>query len=117
MPLTPDKLASFPNLVPGRFDETSQESDGYNCIAWAAEDTTRPWWPTRGYHWPRQARYEETLIAFVSVFQLLGYEPCDTDVLEEGFLNVAIFSKTNGTQTHAARQLPSGRWISKLGTW
>jgi hypothetical protein len=30
---------------------------------------------------------------------------------------VALFASADGNYTHAARQLPSGKWTSKLGTW
>ena len=52
--------------------------------------------------------------AFVQAFRTLGYEPCAGADLEEGFEKVAIFA-LNGVPTHASRQLPSGRWSSKLG--
>lgn len=34
-----------------------------------------------------------------------------------GFQKVAFFVGANGVPTHAARQLPSGLWTSKLGEW
>jgi len=44
----------------------------------------------------------------------LGYEPCDDDRLEVGFERVALYGNSF-CYTHAARQLPDGRWTSKLG--
>ena len=35
--------------------------------------------------------------------------------LEPGVEKIAIFSDTAGDPRHAARQLPSGAWTSKLG--
>jgi hypothetical protein len=37
------------------------------------------------------------------------------DSLESQYEKVALFAK-DGRVTHAARQLPSGRWTSKLGS-
>ena len=48
---------------------------------------------------------------------MLGYTPCDGDVLEVGQVRIALYATTTGTPTHAARQLPDGRWTSKLGRW
>jgi hypothetical protein len=44
----------------------------------------------------------------------LGYVPCDDDRLESGFEKVALYGSSS-YYTHAARQLPDGRWTSKLG--
>ncbi|HMD98104.1 MAG TPA: hypothetical protein VKM93_12350 [Terriglobia bacterium] len=35
----------FPNLNAGNHEITSAASRLYNCIAWAAGDTQRWWWP------------------------------------------------------------------------
>lgn len=45
-----------------------------------------------------------------------GYEICDHGELEEGFEKVAIYAVENEPK-HAARQLPSGKWTSKLGLY
>jgi hypothetical protein len=45
----------------------------------------------------------------------LGFEPCDSGEVEEGFEKVAIYTDAGGEPTHAARQLANGRWTSKLG--
>ena len=50
----------------------------------------------------------------MQAFQALGYETCDTGVLEAGFLKVALYAQ-GSLYTHAARQLPNGKWTSKLG--
>lgn len=34
---------------------------------------------------------------------------------EEGFEKIAIYIDSHGKPTHAARQLSSGKWTSKLG--
>ena len=52
-----------------------------------------------------------------AVFELMGYEECATDELEPGFEKVAIYVDTDGSPTHAAKQLGTGSWTSKLGGW
>ena len=44
----------------------------------------------------------------------MGFEPCEDDSLETGFLKVALYGSFE-FYTHAARQLADGRWTSKLG--
>ena len=52
--------------------------------------------------------------AFVAFYESLGYEVCDGPGPEKGFLRVAIFVKDD-EPTHASRQLPTGKWTSKIG--
>ena len=40
---------------------------------------------------------------------------CDNGKVEPRHEKIAIFTKPAGTLAHAARQLPNGRWPSKLG--
>lgn len=106
----------FPLLDAEGWTETSPVDPGYNCIAWAADDDRRLWWPGAppiGY-WPPGIADEPTVAAFEALFGQLGYAPCETGELEEGFEKIAIYSK-EGEVTHAARQLASGSWTSKLG--
>ena len=100
------------------FTLTSLESTAYNCIAWAADESHRAWWPDsqNTAYWPDGVPREPTVAAFIAAFQTLGYEPCADGTAEPGFEKIAIFT-LNGKPTHAARQLPSGRWTSKLGKW
>ena len=57
---------------------------------------------------------ESSIAAFVAAFGTLGYEPCDDGAPEDGIEKVAIYRSPAGIQ-HMARQLPTGRWTSKLG--
>ena len=50
-------------------------------------------------------------------FRTLGYEVCENERLETGFEKIAIYAEIDGELKHAARQLESGRWTSKLGGW
>jgi len=106
----------FPNLSPTGYSVTSLASADYNCIAWAAGVANEWWWPDpMGVSpWPASARREETVAAFVEAFQSLGYLPCIDDSVEPGFEKVALYALA-GLPKHAARQLPNGRWTSKLG--
>lgn len=115
--LSPEFRAHFPKLEPTGFQVTSRPTAIYNCIAWAAGDTGRWWWPVpaQASYWPEDAPREETVSAFVSAFATRGYEECATGDLEPGFEKVALFANGLGKPTHAARQLEDGSWTSKLG--
>ena len=94
---------------------TSDSTDEYNCIAWAANDTERWWWPHPDSYWPTGLPHVETLANFIRAFQTLGYEPCEDGALEIGYTKVVIYINAQGIPTHMARQLPFGGWTSKLG--
>ncbi len=68
-------------------------------------------------YWPTGIPREETLEAFVNAFATLGYEVEGDQPLEFVTDRIAVFVTPDGTPTHAARQLPSGGWTSKLGSW
>jgi hypothetical protein len=107
-------LDEFPNLQADNFSPTSDCTDDYNCIAWAAGDTTRKWEPLS--FWPVQDPQSERgrIFSLISVFQELGYSVCSGRSLEAGYEKVAIYG--HGTEwDHAARQLENGKWTSKLG--
>ncbi len=107
----------FPNLVIHGYKLTSPDTTDYNCVAWAAEDNQNWWWPDaqNEEYWPPDVPREETINAFEQAFQTLGYEVCEDDTLEPGFQKIAIYVNSNKTPTHVARQLPDGKWTSKLG--
>lgn len=108
---------SFPGLRESEFHVTSPADTGYNCIAWAAGEVLR-WWepdPFDQYYWPDGAARSGTLDAFVQAFTTIGYERCESEQLEEHYEKAALFVDAAGSPTHAARQLRSGRWTSKLG--
>ncbi len=110
---------AFPGLRGTAYQVTSPQDDKYNCIAWAAGDTTDWWWPDEAdnpdsAYWPPGAPRAETLEAFRLAFATLGYVVCDHDHIEVGYEKIALFSQA-GVPKHAARQLLSGRWTSKLG--
>jgi hypothetical protein len=107
---------AFPNIQNGGgFTITSPPTDEYNCIAWAASDHRRWWWPHPEHYWPPQAPRELTMDAFVRAYALCGYSPCQDGSLEVGVEKIAIYAKATGEPKHASRQLATGRWTSKLG--
>ena len=109
----------FPNLAIEVYCAESEKDEDYNCIAWAAGDTDKPWWPTpdpRDGYWPIAWRtvHKDCFIEAFRVSQ--GYEVCATDfALEHGYEKVALYLDNNKEPTHMARQLSSGIWTSKLG--
>jgi hypothetical protein len=107
----------FPKLQHTHYRITSPPERRYNCIAWAAADTSDWWWPEPEgpAHWPEGAARALTLAAFQQAFASLGYEACDNDEVETGFEKVALYAGADGIPTHAARQLQAGSWTSKLG--
>lgn len=109
--------AKFPLLNAQNSRPTSPIDDGYNCIAWAAEDTERWWWPDpqEQKYWPATVPRAETVDAFVQAYGLLGYSHTTDASVEPGTQKVAIFADERGTPKHASRQLPDGWWTSKLG--
>lgn len=58
---------------------------------------------------------EETLSAYIQAYQTLGYTPSDREILETGYDKIALYVDENGIPIHAAKQLPNGKWSSKLG--
>lgn len=109
----------LPGLNPSTSRITSPEATYYNCIAWAAGEDWRWWWPAPGVaYWPPGVEASETIEAFIEAFKTLGYSECMDGSLETGVEKVALFgSGPAGREapTHAARQLESGEWTSKLG--
>jgi hypothetical protein len=103
----------FPRLTEQNHRPTSPATPDYNCIAWSVGDTDHWWQP--GVYWPVGtppgdygiAVLEGTLVA-------LGFESCEDGDLEAGYEKVALYGAPS-LYTHAARQLPDGKWTSKLG--
>lgn len=117
--------SGFEQLKDGTFDVTSRFTGAYNCIAHAAHDPKHKWWPvpegSNDAFWPKVPR-RRTLRAFTLAFQTIGYEECENGDLEPGYEKVVIYVSDKATPenpldapTHMARQLPCGRWTSKLG--
>jgi hypothetical protein len=111
------RVERFPHLAAAGYDISSPPTEGYNCFAWAASESDRWWSPDAfaGYYWPDSVPSEPTFDAHVAAFRSVGYEACDTDDLEVGYEKIALYASRDGDPKHAARQLPNGRWTSKMG--
>jgi len=105
---------ALPNLSADNYRITSSASWEYNCIAWAVGETAVWWWPAPGRFWPVGVPREETLPAFVAALGTRGFRPCSSSELAIGVEKVALYA-LQSVPTHAARQLSSGWWTSKLG--
>jgi len=118
----------FENLKDGEFEKTSNSTPKYNCIAYAAEETHRKWWPVpyamvgSDVYWPEGVSKVCSRKNFVLAFETLGYKPCENVEIEDGYEKVAIYvtakaspGTLKGVPLHIAKQLPSGEWTSKLG--
>jgi hypothetical protein len=105
---------ALPRLTADNYRVTSPSSWEYNCIAWAAGFTDKWWWPAPGRYWPDGVPREETIAAFISAFATLGFRVVADAQLEAGLGKIVLYGK-DGIATHAARQLATGSWTSKLG--
>ena len=112
------RLAAFPALTRHNHRITSDASDEYNCFAWAAGETTNWWDPADGYYWPLTvASNADDVQSFAAAFATKGYVVCEDGALERGIEKIAIYVHATDGPTHAALQLPNGKWTSKLGVW
>lgn len=107
--------ALFPDLADWGYVRTSDIDFEYNCIAWAAGDSTQQWWPNEYGYWPEGAAREMTVEAFIEAYATLGYASCHDDDHEPGYEKIAIYADEGGVPQHAARQLSSEFWTSKCG--
>jgi hypothetical protein len=65
-------------------------------------------------YWPDEVPRDESIEAFVGVFESLGFQSSQPAEPEQGFEKIALYARGN-CPTHAARQLENGSWTSKLG--
>lgn len=73
------------------------------------------WPPDAREHWPLNVPAADDRSTFLKLFQQQGYEACPSAELEPGYEKVALYVDSKGKTKHAARQLRSGMWTSKLG--
>jgi hypothetical protein len=109
----------FLRLPPERYNLTSCETEEFNCVGWAAGKPLK-WWQAikaeRWHYWPRGVPKVFTIPAYSLALQKKGFVECGMNGdLEPGFEKVALFIDHRQEFSHAARQLPSGEWTSKLG--
>ena len=109
----------IPRLREEEYETPSEESDAYNCIAWALHDTKQWWWPRPRYgcYWPPGVPRDNTRETVIMIFEIHGYAKCESDEPERGYEKVAIYEHSETGVEHAARQLRDGGWTSKIGEW
>ena len=105
------------------FKVTSGATPEYNCVAWAMNDDQRWWEPspavspvtTTAIYWPPGVPNVPTFASYVALLDQAGYTACQGAEVEAGFEKVALYRRQDGDFGHMARQLPDGRWTSKMG--
>ena len=107
----------FPGLRGAAYRITSPRDKRYNCIAWAAGDTRTCWWPSDDDRdtWPAGVSKEETVASFQEAFATLGYTVCARRKSSLTSRRSRCLLMKMIIRRHPARQLPDGRWTSKLG--
>lgn len=112
---------SFPRLTAENYKLTSPKDEAYNCVAWAVGDTNNFWddvsvkgYRIKGYYWPPGIS-ADTLDGWKRVFEIHGYNQCDSDAFESEFEKIAIYVDAYSNPSHVARQTGTGEWTSKLG--
>ena len=105
---------SFPNLRSEGFTVIDPPCDLYNCIAYAANDTSRWWDHTPHRYWPSYATRSDRIESLQEVFVGLGFEECYDDKVEAGYQKIALYEDQGGWE-HASVQMPNGAWRSKMG--
>ena len=105
---------SFPDLRNEGFTIIEPPSDRYNCVAYAAGDTSQWWDHTPRRYWPPHASRTGRIDSLIEVFVGLGYEQCNDGRLEDGHQKIALY-EDDGTWQHASIQMPGGAWRSKMG--
>jgi hypothetical protein len=112
----------LPHLGDDNCEIKSKKTHRYNCLAWAAGEDFRNWWPDsmgKGY-WPPDIPRQETLAAFLEAYGTLGFKLCFDGSLQAGKQKLAIYGRGQpGSEvpTHAALQLEDGQWTSKIGSF
>ncbi|MCY4264219.1 MAG: hypothetical protein OXE78_05130 [Gammaproteobacteria bacterium] len=105
----------FPRLSSEGLRIVEEETNQYNCIAYAVGDKNTWWWPNKAeFFWPPWSISDTKIESLEQVFDGLGYEKCEDHSLETGYEKVALYEK-QGLFTHASLQMASGHWRSKLG--
>jgi hypothetical protein len=108
----------YPNLIPGSFHKTSEETKLYNCVAWvdkivdysvdfSTDDDGNP-------------RIDDEFLLpeiYIDYFESKGFTRCDNPDFEEGLEKIALYIHQGGTFEHVARQLENGHWTSKVGEY
>lgn len=105
----------FPGLRNSPYAITSPPDHGYNCVAWAVGISHQSWDALNpSDYWPAGLPRRNAISAVMAALATAGFAPCADGALEAGAEKVALYGIEDAFR-HAARQLPNGRWTSKLG--
>lgn len=122
MPVDPGGIATVlshvSSLRNSSWEPQSPSNPSYNCFAWAARESdfwVEPPGTAPFACWPGDLPDWLTVNNYARAYAKLGFEDCETPDLEVGIEKIAIFGDKDDMATHAARQLPTGRWTSKWG--
>src|ERR1700733_6526305 len=111
-------VSKFRKLPADGAVKTSEATDQYNCIAWAANRDTEHWWqPTLEEpwdYWPPGIPDDCSFESFVLIFENQGFKKCALDSRFEFFYKKIALYGDDGGFTHVCDQLNSGAWTSKL---
>lgn len=120
--ISPKDEAKYPNLVVSGYRKTSEKDPRYNCVAWCADWKTKSWWEPfssgkAGRHWPKGVPEGFYVENYMQAFGTIGYQVCNSPDLEKGYEKIALYIDDDGMGlfSHVSKQLPDGRWTSKLG--
>ena len=83
-------IGAFSSLASEGFDIVDEPSPWYNCIAYAAGDTSKWWWPDGINYWPPWATLTTKIESLQEVFAGKGYEQCEDSGTEAGNQKVAL---------------------------
>src|SRR5579884_3026286 len=114
--LSPTLLVYHPKLLHAVADEISPATKDYNCIAFALGITNQRWQPEpeSGDYWPPDVPQEDTLEAWLALFEKYKFIRCNDGNYESGFEKIVIYTH-DGQPLHVARLTPLGKWQSKMG--
>ena len=106
---------------------SSVENSTYNCIAWAL-GARRNWWephregniPQGLGDWPEGLPHDREPGTLRELFRREGFVDCEDGSLDPALVKIALYWVQDDVGsyiwTHAARQLKTGLWTSKLGS-
>ena len=109
----------LPRLKQSAYEITSPRSDAQNCIGHALQanlyfDPGVVGTFIEGRYWPPDIRADDSVEAWVQLFEMHQFRECANGDLQTGMEKIAIYVGEDGNTSHCARQLPSGQWTSKL---
>ena len=78
-------IVAFPKLVSEGLEIVEQPSEQYNCIVYAAGDTSK-WWDHNANHYcPTHATQSSSIESLKEIFAGLDFEQCQDSSTEDGY--------------------------------